>query len=215
MDPHLFEACLEYTRGLFAPEDALLRSIRAEIAARDWPAIHISPEEGKVLHVLVRSVGARRVVEIGTLAGYSAVWLARALPPDGRLVTIEKEPEYAAYAREAMRRGGLDGVVDVREGVARRVLERIAGDGPYDVLFIDADKARYPAYLEWGLRHVRRGGLILADNAYWEGAVADPAVDDADTHGVREYNRRAAEDARLSSVILPVRDGLAVSVVVG
>lgn len=215
MDPHLLEACLEYTRGLFAPEDALLRSIRAEIAARDWPAIHISPEEGKVLHVLVRSVGARRVVEIGTLAGYSAVWLARALPPDGRLVTIEKEPEHAAYAREAMRRGGLDGVVDVREGVARRVLERIAGDGPYDVLFIDADKARYPAYLEWGLRHVRRGGLILADNAYWEGAVADPAVDDADTHGVREYNRRAAEDARLSSVILPVRDGLAVSVVVG
>ncbi|MGH7546138.1 MAG: O-methyltransferase [Gemmatimonadota bacterium] len=215
MDPHIFEACLEYTRELFAPEDSLLRSIREEIGARDWPAIHVSPEEGKVLQVLVRAAGARRAVEIGTLAGYSAVWLARGLRPEGRLVTIEKESEYAAYAREVMRRGGLDGVVEVREGVARRVLERIAGDGPYDVLFIDADKRGYPAYLEWGLRNVRRGGLILADNAYWQGAVADPAVDDADTRGVREYNRRVAEDPRLASVILPVRDGLAVSVVVG
>lgn len=215
MDPHTFEACLEYTRGLFAPEDALLRSIREEIEARDWPAIHVSPEEGKVLQVLVRAAGARRAVEIGTLAGYSAVWLARGLPPEGRLVTIEKEREYAAYAREAMRRGGLDGVVEVREGVARRVLAQIAGDGPYDALFIDADKSGYPAYLEWGLRHVRPGGVILADNAYWQGAVADPAADDADTRGVREYNRRVAEDPRLASVILPVRDGLAVSVVVG
>lgn len=215
MDPHILDACLEYTRGLFAPEDALLRSIRAEIEARDWPAIHVSPEEGKILYLLVRAVGARRVVEIGTLAGYSAVWLARALPPEGRLVTIEKEVEYAAYAREVMRRGGLDGRVEVREGVARRVLDEIAGDGPYDALFIDADKPRYPAYLDWGLRHVRRGGLILADNAYWRGAVADPAADDADTLGIREYNRRVAEYARLDSVILPVRDGLAVSLVVG
>lgn len=215
MDPHIFEACLEYTRGLFAPEDELLRSIRAEIEARGWPAIHVSPEEGKVLQVLLRGVGARRVVEIGTLAGYSAVWMARALPPDGRLVTIEKQAEYAAYAREALRRGGLEDVVEVREGVARHVLQRVAGDGPYDALFIDADKAGYPAYLEWGLRHVRRGGVILADNAYWEGAVADPAAQDAETRGVREYNRRAAEDPRLASVILPVRDGLAVSVVVG
>lgn len=213
MDPQTLDACLDYTRELFAPEDDLLRSIRTQIETRNWPAIQVSPEEGRTLQVLLRAVGARRVVELGTLAGYSAVWIARALPSDGRLITIEKEPEYAAFAREAMRRGGLETVVEVREGPARRVLEEIATLGPFDALFVDADKKGYPRYLEWGLAHVRPGGLILADNAYWGGAVADPAAGDPETRGVREYNRRAAEDPRLASVLLPVRDGLALSVV--
>lgn len=215
MDPASLEACLEYTRSLFAPEDELLRAVRREIERRGWPEISVGPVEGRLLQVLLRAAGAARVVEIGTLAGYSALWIGRALPPGGRLVTIEKAPEYAAAAREHLRRARLAEIVEIRVGRAVDVLESLGAEGPFDALFIDADKAAYPQYLDWGLEHVRPGGLILADNAYWEGAVVDPREDDADVRGIREYNRRAAEDARLVSTILPVRDGLAVSVVVG
>ncbi|MBI4512785.1 MAG: class I SAM-dependent methyltransferase [Gemmatimonadetes bacterium] len=212
MDPKVFEACLEYTRALFAPEDDVLRALREEIRRRGFPEIYVSPEEGRLLQMLVCAVGAATVVEIGTLAGYSALWMARALPPGGRLITIEKEPRYAALAREFVRKAGLDGIVDVRVGVALEVLEDVGRAGPFDAFFIDADKVNYPKYLEWGLAHVRRGGLIMADNAYWGGAVANPEVRDPETAAIREYNERAARDPRLTSIVIPIRDGIAVSV---
>lgn len=215
MDARVLEACLEYTRSLFAPEDELLRAIREEIPRRGLPEIHVSPEEGRLLQLLLRAVGAARVLEIGTLAGYSAVWMAYALPPEGRLITIEKEARYADVAREFLRGSGLDAIVEVRVGAALNVLEQLGSDGPFDAVFIDADKANYPRYLGWCLRHVRKGGLIIADNAYWDGRVVDPEDREAGTLGIREYNRRAAEDPRLTSLILPIRDGIVVSVVTG
>ena len=213
LEPKVLEACLEYTRSLFAPEDGLLRSVRAEIQRRGWPEICVSPEEGRTLQLWLRAVRAARVVEVGTLAGYSAIWIARALPPTGRLITIEREREFAETARGFFDRGGLADRVEVRVGKALHALEALNGEGPFDALFIDADKANYPRYLEWGLRHVRPGGLLLADNAYWSGRVVESEPGDPDVQGIREYNGRAATDPRLLSVILPVRDGLAVSVV--
>ncbi len=213
MEARALEACLEYTRSLFAPEDDLLREIRGEIARRGWPEISVSPEEGRLLQLLLRAVGAQLVVEIGTLAGYSAVWLARALPEGGRLITIEREREYAELARDFLRRAGLEGVVEVRVGAAREVLRQLAGAGSFDAVFIDADKLNYPRYLDWSLEHVRRGGLIIADNAYWDGKAADAEARDAETRAIRTYNARIAEHPRLTSLILPIRDGVAVSVV--
>lgn len=213
LDPQVLEACLDYTRSLFAPEDDLLRSVRAEIQRRGWPEICVSPEEGRILQVWLRAVGAARVVEVGTLAGYSAIWIARALPSTGRLITIERQPDYAEAARGLLERGGFANRVEVRVGPALDVLGTLTGEASFDALFIDADKANYPRYLEWGLRHVRPGGLLLADNAYWSGRILEPDAGDADVRGIREYNRRVADEPRLLSVILPVRDGLAVSVV--
>lgn len=213
MDPKVFEACLEYTRALFAPEDDVLRALREEIRRRGFPEIYVSPEEGRLLQTLLRAAGAARVLELGTLAGYSAIWMARALPPDGHLITIEKEPRYAALAREFLRRARLEEIVDVRVGVALDVLDEVAALAPFDALFIDADKINYPKYLEWGLAHVRRGGLIMADNAYWSGDVVKSKVRDPETAAIREYNERAARDPRLTSIVIPIRDGIAVSVV--
>ena len=213
MTPEAWAACLEYARARFAPEDEVLRDARAELRRRGWPEVAVSPEEGRLLQLWCRAVGARHVLEIGTLVGVSAIWMARALPPDGRLVTVERDPEVAEVARGFVRRAGLERVVEVRVGEAPAVLDELAAEAPFDVVFIDANKERYPDYLEWSVAHVRPGGLVLADNAFWEGRVADPAARDPETEAIREYNRRAATDPRLVSAFVPIRDGLAVSLV--
>lgn len=203
-----------YVQALFAGEDAVLEELRGEISRRGLPEIYISSEVGRLLQVLLTSIGARRVLEIGTLGGYSAIWMARALPPEGQLLTFELDPERAELAREFVGRAGLEDTVEVRVGDARALLaELVAAAGwPFDAVFIDADKESYIEYLERSLELVRPGGLIIADNAFRDGRVLDDEPDEA-TRAIQEYNARIASHPRLASTVIPVRDGVAVSVV--
>ena len=199
-----------YATELFAVEDAILTTIRARQEGLRLPPIHISADEGKLLHVLLRAVGATTVLELGSLAGYSGVWLARALPPDGTLTTIEKDSRHAALARQAFAEAGLAARVRVLEGTALDVLRTLAPG--FDVIFLDADKASLPQYFEWSLTLLREGGLLLCDNAFFHGSVVDPADASADTAGVRAFNLLAASDPRVVSAVVPIRDGLVVAV---
>lgn len=201
-----------YVRGLFAAEDEVLEELRYEISRRGLPEIHISAEQGRLLQVLLRAVGARRVLEVGTLGGYSALWMARALPADGRLLSLEVDPGRAAFAREFVGRARLDGVVEVRVGDAASVLPSLDAGEPFDAVFIDADKERYPLYLEQALRLLRPGGLVIGDNAFWSGRVLDEDPEEESTRAIRAFNRQIAEHPDLTGTIIPMRDGLAVAV---
>ena len=202
----------DYIAGLFAREDDVLLALREEADRHGLPPISISPDEGRLLQVLLAAVGARRVLEVGTLGGYSAIWMARALPDDGSLVTIELDPGHATFARRFIARAHLDGKVDIRVGRALDVLASLDGE-QFDAMFIDADKEPLSTYLEWGLRLVRRGGLIVADNALWGGKVLDERVEDDATRAIRAFNVRLAADPRLVSIVVPTHDGVAVAVV--
>ena len=202
-----------YATELFAVEDAILTTIRARQAGLKLPPIHISADEGKLLHVLLRAVRATTVLEVGSLAGYSGVWLARALPAGGRLTTIEKDPRHASLARQAFTEAGLSAQVQVLEGAALDVLPTLKPG--FDAIFLDADKANLPQYFEWSLKLLRAGGLLLCDNAFFHGAVVDPADQSPDTAGVRAFNLLAASDPRLVSSVVPIRDGVVVAVKVG
>lgn len=212
MEKELAEACARYIAELFAPEDDLLKELRRSIAEAGFPGIYITPDEGRLLQVLVRAVGARRMVEIGTLAGYSAIWIARALPKDGRLVTIEKKPGHAELAREYIERAGLADRVEVCLGDGLQVLEKLSAEAPFDAVFIDADKQNYPRYLDWSAANLRPGGLVIGDNALWKGRVLEEDSQDPEVLGIQEFNRRIAEDPRFTSIIVPTRDGVAVAI---
>lgn len=200
----------EYVTRLFAPEDPPLAGIRAGHAAAGLPEIHVSAEEGKILHVLTRAIGARRVLEVGTLGGYSAVWFARALPEGGMVTTIEHAPEHAEYARSGLARSGVADRVTVLEGEALTVLRGL--EPAYDLVFLDADKAPLPEYLKEAVRLVRVGGLILCDNTFLNGRIVDSSATDADVRGMRRFNELVAADERLVAAVIPVRDGLLVAV---
>lgn len=202
----------DYVAALFAREDDVLLSLREEADRRGLPPISIAPDTGKLLQLLLRTISARRVLEVGTLGGYSAIWMARALPSDGRLLTIEADETHAEFARRFVTRAGLDDVIEVRLGRAIDLLAALDGQ-QFDLAFLDADKAPLPTYLEWALRLVRPGGLIVADNALWGGRVIDASVDDDATRGVRAFNTRFASEPRLTSILLPMHDGIAVGVV--
>jgi predicted O-methyltransferase YrrM len=204
------ERLARYATELFAVEDAILVAIRARQEALRLPPIHISADEGKLLHVLLRAVRATNVLEVGSLAGYSGVWLARALPPGGRLTTIEKDARHAALARQAFADAGLASCARVLEGAALDVLNTL--EPGFDAIFLDADKAPLPQYFDRSLTLLREGGLLLCDNAFFHGSVVDPADQSPDTAGVRAFNLRAATDPRLVSAVVPIRDGLVVSV---
>lgn len=197
-----------YIQDLFVHEDDLLRGFAEEMKAADMPAIQVPPELGKLLALLVRMTGARRVLEIGTLGGYSATWIARALPPGGRLVSLEKERRHAEFARGFLGRAGVADRVEIVVGAALNTLPSLLerGEPGYDMAFIDADKESYPAYLDWALRLVRPGGLIVADNVLRGGSVIEPG-DDPQLRGIAELNRHAATSHLLDSLILPNRGG--------
>jgi predicted O-methyltransferase YrrM len=197
-----------YVTELFAVEDPILSKIRARHAAENLPLINVSPEEGKLLHLLLLSIQAKRVLEIGSLGGYSGVWLARALPATGKLITIEKDPRHARIAREAFASAGLEGRVELIGGGALEVLPTLSPG--FDAVFIDADKEPLPKYFDWGMRLLRRGGLLLCDNAFFHGAAIDESDRSGNALGVRAFNRLAATDPRLVATIIPVRDGLLV-----
>jgi predicted O-methyltransferase YrrM len=208
-----------YIEGLFAPEDDALRATRRAAEAAGLPSINVSANQGKLLHLLTRIAGARRVLEIGTLGGYSTTWLARGLAPGGRLLTLELEPTRAELARRSLARGvpGVD--IEVRVGPAADTLRAMiaAEEPPFDLVFIDADKPSYLEYLTLALRLSRPGTVILADNVIRNGLVLDPPADDANAVAARDFNAAVAAHPRLESLVLPVMrqyvDGLSISIV--
>ena len=191
----------DYISRLFAPEDDALRATREEINRESMPRIYVSPSEGKTLHLLALLVRAKRILEIGTLGGYSTTWLARALPEDGQLIPLEIDSHHAAVARRNLERAGLSEKVEVRLGPAAQTLKHLQASDelPFDLVFIDADKDGYPQYLELSLPLIRDGGLILADNTL-SPAVLDPQADT----GITRYNKAVAAHPNLVSIIVPV-----------
>lgn len=189
----------DYIGDRLVPHDAALDAALRASDQAGLPAISVSPSQGKLLHLLAVATGARRVLEIGTLGGYSTIWLARALPPGGRLITLEADPAHAAVARANLARAGLDGVVDVRVGPALDSLPGLAGEAPFDLVFVDADKANNAAYLDWSVRLSRPGTLIVIDNVVREGRVADPGSADPGVVGTRALFDALAADRRLTA----------------
>lgn len=211
---HLLEID-RYIQQLFVPhDDAFERALR-DAAAANLPEINVSPNEGKLLHLLAKISGARRVLEIGTLGGYSTLWLASALPADGRLVTLEIDESFARVARANLDRAALLRRVDIRIGDARLTLDAMlrADEEPFDLVFIDADKEGYPAYLDYALQLTHSGSLILADNVIRDGKVIHG--DDESSRAIHEFNEKLARDPRLEAILLPIMrhkvDGLAIA----
>jgi caffeoyl-CoA O-methyltransferase len=212
LDEHIRQSLNQYMQDLFGKEDAVLRAVRQENLAQGLPPIQIEPETGRMLQFLLTAISARRVVEIGTLGGYSGIWLARALPEEGHLISLEIDPERVKIARTAFERAGLASRAEVRLGHALDSLPALSAEGPFDAVFIDADKRHYPAYLTWALDNVRLGGLIMAHNAFWYGAVVQTErLHESDVQGLLSFNRQMAEDPRLMGVIIPIGDGIAVA----
>ncbi len=205
----------DYVEDLFAPQDAALEAAVRESQRAGLPEIQVSPNEGKLLQLLAEMVGAHRVLEIGALGGYSAINLARGMAEDGTLISLEIDEHHAEVARENVERAGLAERVEIRVGDARELLARISenDEGPFDVVFIDADKEGYPEYLEWAMRLTRSGSLILGDNTIRGGGVLDPK--DESARATRDFNEKLAEDPRLSAIVLPLIreriDGLAIA----
>ena len=204
------ERLQRYIEELFAVEDPVLMRVRDRHAKQDLPPIHISPDEGKLLHVLLRAAAARRVLEIGSLAGYSGIWLARALPPGGMLTTIEKQPRHAALARQAYAEAGVADRVRLVEGEALTVLATLSPG--FDAVFVDADKEPLAQYFERSVSLLRTGGLLLCDNAFFHGSVVDANDHSPPVEGVRAFNRLAATDPRVVSAVIPIRDGVVIGV---
>lgn len=194
----------EYLASLFLPPDAILEAAVKASDAGGLEPIAVSPVQGKFLHLFAKIHNARKILEIGTLGGYSTIWLGRALPAEGRLITLEADPKHAEIARANIARANLSSAVQVRLGRAQETLPKLIdeGVGPFDMIFIDADKTGYPDYFGWSLKLSRRGTLIVADNVIRKGAVADPSSTDANVQGVRRFNALVAADKRVSATAL-------------
>jgi predicted O-methyltransferase YrrM len=211
-----------YITELLVPSDPALDQALRRSAAAGLPAINVSPNEGKLLYILARMSRARRILEIGTLGGYSAIWLARALPENGRLVTLEADPRHAEVARANIAGAGLAGVVNVRVGLALDSLPGVAAEDPepFDLVFIDADKGNNADYFRWALRLTRPGSLIVIDNVVRRGRVADAGSADPDVLGVRRLNELLAAEPRVTATAIQTvgskgYDGFAVALVDG
>jgi len=203
---------LDYIRKLYAPQDALLEAIDETLQKIDM-AIHVGPEEGKMLQLFIGLYGVKTIVEIGTLAGYSAIWMARALAPDGHIYTINKDATHIKMAKKFLAMAEVKDRITMLEGDAKEVLATLVG--PYDMIFIDADKINYNTYLDWAEVNVRTGGLIVADNTLLFGMVAkDEPGDVAPTtwENMRRFNERLANPERYFSIMIPTKEGLTVAV---
>jgi caffeoyl-CoA O-methyltransferase len=200
----------QYVNEVFAAEDDALRHIQAETQRHELPQISLRPHEGQALYMLARLIGARKIVEIGVLAGYSGTWLARALPADGRLIGVELSAKHAEVARANFAHAGLSDKVEIRQGAALDLLASVSADGPFDLVFIDADKGSYPEYLAWAVDNLRPGGVVAAHNAFRHGSVVQPQTDE--DRLVDGFNRSLANDPRLDSTIFALGDGMAVAI---
>ena len=191
------------TSALLSPDAALEEALRANAAA-GLPAIDVAPNQGKLLHLIAQMQGARAILEIGTLGGYSTIWLARALPPDGQLITLEAEAKHAEVARSNVARAGVARVVEIRVGLALDSLPKLVeeGRGPFDLVFIDADKPNNAEYLAWALRLTRLGGVIIVDNVVRGGGVLDATSEDPRIVGTRRLFEALAREPRLSATAI-------------
>ena len=194
----------DYFGEMLLPPDAVLSAALEASTAAGLPPINVSPLQGKFLMLLARMLQARRILEIGTLAGYSTIWLARALPPDGSLITLEADPKHAEVARSNFKRAGLDALIELRLGAALDSLPQIAAEnrGPFDLIFVDADKRNNPGYLAWGLKLARAGSVIVVDNVVRDGAVVDRSNTDANLIGIRRMNEMIAAEPRLDATAI-------------
>jgi predicted O-methyltransferase YrrM len=213
-----------YITDLLLPSDPALDAALADSAAAGLPSINVSPPQGKLLHLLARSCGAERILEIGTLGGYSTIWLARALPPGGRLITLEYKAKHAEVARANLTRAGLSDVVHMRVGPAIETLpklaaERAAGPG-FDLIFIDADKPSTADYFAWAVKLARPGGLIVVDNVVRKGHVVDASSSDENVQGIRRFMQALSKETRVTATAIQTvgakgYDGFVLAVVSG
>ena len=220
MRNELWTSVDSYLAGHLLPQDPVMEAVLQANAAADLPTIDVAPNQGKFLHLLARMQRATRILEIGTLGGYSTIWLARALPPTGKLVTLEFEPKHAAVATANIANAGLADRVEIRVGAALDLLAQLVAEGaePFDLVFIDADKDNYPGYLQWALRLSRPGSVILADNVVREGAILDANHPDPRVHGARQFLADMGADPRLDATALQTvgskgYDGFAMAIV--
>jgi len=209
----IFEDVDTYIDSLFTPGDPVLKSTLGRAEAAGLPAHHLAPGQGKFLYLLAKLIGAKRVLEIGTLAGYSAIWLGRAIGPEGKLLSLELSPKHVEVARASLQEAGLSDSCEVREGAALSLLRDI--EGPFDLVFLDANKESYPAYLNHAVRLTRPGGLIVADNVVRRGAVTGASMDPS-VIGAAAFNQALASPRKLAALILQQvslkgHDGLALA----
>ncbi len=210
----------EHLSSLLVPDDDALQNALKTSAEAGLPPIQVSSVQGKLLNLLSRSIKARRILEIGTLGGYSTIWLARALAAGGRLITIEAEPLHAKVAQANIRAAGLDSVVDLRLGPALDTLPVLVSEqaGPFDLIFIDADKVNTPSYFEWALKLSRSGTIIIVDNVVRKGAIADPSSEDPAVQAMRRFLSMLAAEPRVDATALQMvgakgYDGFALALV--
>lgn len=220
MNPETWTAVDAYLCDrLIAPDPALDHAL-LESAAAGFPQIQVTPNQGKFLQILARMQGARKILELGTLGGYSTIWLARALPENGKLITIEADPQHAKIAKSNIAKAGLSHLVELRLGKALEILPSLSQEGlaPFDFIFIDADKPGYPEYLEWSLKLSRPGTIIIGDNVVRKGLVADPTSTDGNVIAVRRFIDLMAKNPRLSATVIQTvgskgYDGFALAIV--
>lgn len=206
------ERISKYVNETFVPQDKTLQHTLEDSLRQGLPQISIRPEEGRFLQVLVRACGTMKAVEIGTLGGYSGIWIARGLAPGGKLITLEKEPRHAEVARAHFVAAGVSERVEIRVGDAHALLEPLKAQGPFDFVFIDAEKPGYVDYIDWALENLRLGGMVAAHNAFRKGSVAGLGEEDEYTATMQAFNRRVAAEPRLLSTIYPAGDGTVIAV---
>ncbi|HET7107014.1 MAG TPA: O-methyltransferase [Candidatus Acidoferrum sp.] len=200
----VWEGVEQYLDKVLVLQDSALKAGLAAARAAKMPAIQVASVQGKFLQLLTRILGARNILEIGTLGGYSTIWMARALPEVGRIITLEADPKHADVARKNFARAGVESKVELRLGKALDTLPQIAaeGRGPFDMFFIDANKSNMPEYFEWSLKLARTGSVIIADNVVREGAVLDAKSKDADIQGIRRFLKMVGKEKRVSGTAL-------------
>jgi caffeoyl-CoA O-methyltransferase len=220
MDNEIFEKVDDYIAGLLGREDEALRNTVFSMENADVPPMQVSANQGKFLQVLAKSVNAKKVLELGTCCGYSTIWLARALPENGHLISLEYEPAYAEIAKQNIEAAGLENIVEIRTGKALDILPQIGAEGlgPFDMIFIDADKPPYAEYFEWALKLSRPGTIIVADNVIREGKILDENHEDEKVQGVQRLNKLLTEKENITATIIQTvghkyHDGMAICVV--
>ncbi|HEY4415226.1 MAG TPA: O-methyltransferase [Verrucomicrobiae bacterium] len=221
MNQEKWTAVDDYINGLFVAADPIMDAVLQNSRAAGLPEINVAPNQGKLLQLLAQSHGARSILEIGTLGGYSTIWLARALPADGKLVTLEFEPKHAEIAQANFKHAGFADQIELHLGKASDSLARLVAEkrGPFDFIFIDADKESYPEYLTWALKLARRGTVIIADNLVRKGDVLEANHEDPRVHGARRFNELLASDPRVTATLLQTvgskgYDGFAMAIVI-
>lgn len=220
MDNKLFEAVDHYISNLLGDEDEALIAATQSLEEAGMPAISVSPNQGRLLQILAMLCNAKNILELGTLAGYSTIWMARALPKQGRLITVEADPKHAQVAQKNIGRAGLASQVDIRVGKALDILPQLYEEkaGPFDMIFIDADKPPYAEYFQWALRLSRPGTLILADNVIREGQVLNDNPSDERVIGVQRFNNMLGASTAVTATIIQMvgvkeYDGMALAIV--